>query len=117
MANILYIYCASWLKIILCHEQIVRLLIVIHHENIHEFASLRFLTLKLKYQNIKMRRRTYEHLFFFMRLRPKSASCNRIPQLFLQLQYFLKKAAKSLHWQLSKVILSGMHNCNFEAVN
>ena len=24
---------------------------------------------------------------------------------------------KTLHWQLSKVILSGMYNCNFEAVN
>ena len=36
---------------------------------------------------------------------------------------FFKKAAiiiairgqKTLHWQLSNVILSGMHNCNFEA--
>ena len=23
---------------------------------------------------------------------------------------------KALHWQLSKVILSGMYNCNFEAI-
>ena len=38
---------------------------------------------------------------------------------------FSKKAAiiiathgqKTLHWQLSKVILSGMYNCNFEAIN
>ena len=38
---------------------------------------------------------------------------------------FLKNAAiiiathgrKTLHWQLSKVILSGMYNCNFEAIN
>ena len=38
---------------------------------------------------------------------------------------FFKKAAiviaihgqKTLHWQLNKVILSGMYNCNFEAVN
>ena len=38
---------------------------------------------------------------------------------------FLKKAAivvaidgqKILHWQLSKVILSGMYNCKFEAIN
>ena len=38
---------------------------------------------------------------------------------------FFKKAAiiiathgqKTLHWQLSKVILSGMYNCNFEAIN
>ena len=36
---------------------------------------------------------------------------------------FFKKAAfvipihgqKTLHWHLSKVILSGMYNCNFEA--
>ena len=39
--------------------------------------------------------------------------------------FFFKKAAiviaihgqKILHWQLNKVILSGMYNCNFEAVN
>ena len=38
---------------------------------------------------------------------------------------FFKKAAtiiaihgqKTLHWQLSKVILSGTYNCNFEAIN
>ena len=24
---------------------------------------------------------------------------------------------KTLHWQLSKVILAGMYNCNFEAIN
>ena len=38
---------------------------------------------------------------------------------------FFKKAAiivalhvqKTLHRQLSKVILSGMYNCNFEAIN
>ena len=24
---------------------------------------------------------------------------------------------KTLHWQLSTVILSGMYNCNFEAIN
>ena len=38
---------------------------------------------------------------------------------------FFKKVAiiiaihgqKTLHWQLSKVILSGMYNCNFEAIN
>ena len=36
---------------------------------------------------------------------------------------FFKKAAividcqKTLHWQLSKVILSGIHNCYFEAIN
>ena len=38
---------------------------------------------------------------------------------------FFKKAAiiiaihgqKTLHWQLSKVILSGMYNSNFDAIN
>ena len=38
--------------------------------------------------------------------------------------FFLKKAAisiathgqKILHWQLSKVILFGMYDCNFEAI-
>ena len=38
---------------------------------------------------------------------------------------YFKKAAviiamhgqKTLHWQLSKVILSGMYNCNFEVIN
>ena len=38
---------------------------------------------------------------------------------------YFKKAAiviaihcqKTLHWQLSKVILSGIHNCYFEAIN
>ena len=24
---------------------------------------------------------------------------------------------KTLHWQLSKVILTGMYNCSFEAIN
>ena len=24
---------------------------------------------------------------------------------------------KKLHWQLRKVMLSGMYNCNFEAIN
>ena len=38
---------------------------------------------------------------------------------------FFKKAAiikathgqKTLHWQFSKVMLSGMYNCDFEAIN
>ena len=34
----MYIYCANWLKVI-CQEQINRLLVVVHHENIHELAS------------------------------------------------------------------------------
>ena len=39
--------------------------------------------------------------------------------------FFYEKAAiiivihgqKALHWQLNEVILSGMYNCNFEALN
>ena len=34
----MYIYCANWLRVI-CQEQINRLLVVVHHENIHELAS------------------------------------------------------------------------------
>ena len=75
-----------------------------------------------------MGRRKYEHLFFsFMKLCSKSASCNRIPQLFLYsiATVSFKKAAiiiaihgrKTLHSQLSKIILFGMYNCNFEAIN
>ena len=36
-----------------------------HHENIHELASLRFLYLNLEMQNIKMGRESYEDLYFF----------------------------------------------------
>ena len=62
--------------------------------------------------------------FSFMRLCSKSPSCNRKPQLFLQLQSFLIAAAiiiathdqKTLHRQLSKVTLSDMYNHNFEAI-
>ena len=61
----LYIYCTKWLEVISCQDQIARLLVVIHHKNIHELASLRFLKLNLEYQNIKMGRRTYEHILFF----------------------------------------------------
>ena len=73
-----------------------------------------------------MGRKTYEHLFFsFMRPCCKSPSCNRIPQLFLQLQSFFKKTTiiivthgkEALHGQLRKVILSDMKSCNFEAIN
>ena len=63
--------------------------------------------------------------FSFMRLCSKSPSSNRIPQLFIQLQSCLIAAAfiiathgqKSLHWQLSKPILSSMYNCNFEEIH
>ena len=123
----LYIHCTNWLIVIPCQEQINRLLVVIHPENIHELASLRSLNLNLEQQNIKMRRKTYEDLFFFsfMRLCSKSPACNRITQLFQQLQSFWVATAiiiatygqKTLHCQLRKVTLSGMYNCNFETIN
>ena len=58
-----------------------------------------------------------------MRLCSKSASRNRM--LISIAAVFFKRAAviiavldqKTLHWQLSKVILSGMYNCNFEAIS
>ena len=45
---ILYIDCTNWLKAISCQEQIVRLLVVIHYENIHELVCFRFLKLNLE---------------------------------------------------------------------
>ena len=62
---ILYNYCTNWLRVISCKEKINRLLVVMHHEIIHEFISSRFLKRNLQCQNKKMGRRTYEHLFFF----------------------------------------------------
>ena len=49
-----------------CQKQINRLLAVIHDENIHELASLRFLNLNLIKQNINMGRKTCENLFFLL---------------------------------------------------
>ena len=36
---LMYIYCTKFLKVISCQEKIDRLLLVIHHENIHKVAS------------------------------------------------------------------------------
>ena len=126
LLKILHICCANWLRLISCQEQINRLLAVIHDENIHELAYFRFLNLSLEWQNIKMGRKTYEDLFFsFMRLCSKSPSCNRIPQFFLYVQSFLidlsiiiaTRSQKSWHWQLKKVILFGMYNCNLDTIS
>ena len=62
----LYSYCTNCLSVISCQEQSNRLLVVIHHKNLHELASLRFIKLNLECQNIKIGIRTYEHLFFFL---------------------------------------------------
>ena len=61
-----------------------------------------------------MRWRTYKHLSFFSFVRQcsKSPSCNRIPAIVIAIH-----GQKTLHFQLSKVILSGMYNCSFEAIN
>ena len=64
-------------------------------------------------------------LFYFMRLGFKSPSCNVDTTVFSIIVVFFKKTAimiathgqKTLHWQLNKVLLSGMYNCNFEAIN
>ena len=60
----LYINCTNWLRDISCLEQFNTMLVVIHYENKHELASLRFRNLNLEWQNIKMERKTYEDLFF-----------------------------------------------------
>ena len=121
----MHIYHKNWLKVISCQEKIVRrLLFVIHHESIHELAPLRFIKLNLEYQNIKMRRRTYQHIFFsFMRLYSYSASCNRIPQCFYSCTHFFKSSyqnsytwTKKITLALSKVIPFGMCSCNFDAI-
>ena len=41
-----------------------RLLVLMHHENIHELASFRFLNLNLEQQNIKMGRKTQIYFFY-----------------------------------------------------
>ena len=71
-----------------CQEQINRLLLVIQHENIQELAPLRYLNLNLELQNIKVGKKTYEDLFFFMRLCFKSPSCNRIPVVSIAAVFF-----------------------------
>ena len=72
-----------------CQEQINRHLLVIHHENIQESASLRYLNLNLESQNIRVGRKTYEYLFFsFMGLCFKSPSCNRIPVVSIAAVFF-----------------------------
>ena len=59
-------YCSfTVLRVISHQEQINGQLVVILHQNIPKIASLRFLKLNLEYQNIKMGKKTYEHLFFF----------------------------------------------------
>ena len=58
----MYIYCANWLRVI-CQEQINRLLVVVHHENIHELAS-KIPKSKSGMSEHKNGKKTYEDLFF-----------------------------------------------------
>ena len=64
-----------WMKVISYQKQIVRLLVVMHHEDIYELTSLIFLKLNLGYQNFIWGKKTWEHILFlsFMRLCYKSA--------------------------------------------
>ena len=99
--------------------------VAIHHENIHQLASLRFLKLNMECQNINMGRITYEHLFYFLSW--DNVLDHRAIEYhtwFYSCSLFLKKAIiiaingqETLHWQLSKAIISGMYNCNSEAIN
>ena len=76
-------------------------------------------------QNINMGRITYEHLFYFLSW--DNVLDHRAIEYhtwFYSCSLFLKKAIiiaingqETLHWQLSKAIISGMYNCNFEAIN
>ena len=54
----------DWLSLISCQEQIIGLLVIIHHENVKELLSLKFLKLNTKMDNkiYKMETRTYEHM-------------------------------------------------------
>ena len=61
----LYIYCTNWMIVISNQEQINRLLVVMHHENILELASLRFLNLNLEWQNMKWEEKHMKVYFFF----------------------------------------------------
>ena len=100
-------------------------LAVIHHENKHELASLRFLKLNLEYQNMKMGRKHMNVYFFsFMGLFYISIMQSDTTVVSI-VRVFSKKAAiiiailsqKALHWQLSEIIPSVLYNCNSEATN
>ena len=75
-----------------------------------------------------MGRRKYGHYFFFFHETMFYISIMQSDNTVVSIAavFFFKKAAiiiathgqKRLHWQLSKVIiLSGIYNCSFEAIN
>ena len=62
----------NWLKVISCQEQNVRLLVVIHHENIKELSSKKLSSKNYKVSKTKSRtpehikwRKEHEHMTFF----------------------------------------------------
>ena len=73
-----------------------------------------------------MERKTYEDLFFFFHetlfqitiMRSDDTVVSVAAVFFNSCSYYNSYTwSKTLHWQLNKVILSGMYNCNFEAMN
>ena len=96
-----------------------------HYKNIHELASLGFLKLNLEWENIKMGRKTYEGLFFsFMTivLNHHHAIDIRVVSIaaviFNSCSYYNSYTwSKNITFKLSKVILSGMYNSSFQAIN
>ena len=97
-----------------------------YQENIHVLASLRFLHLNLEWQNIKLGRKTYEDLFFlfhenmfYVTIMQSDTTVVSIAVAFFNSSGIIiaTNGQKTLHQQLNKVILSGMYNYNFEAVN
>ena len=100
-------------------------MVVIHHKNIHELASLRFRKLNLECQKIKMGRKYMNTYHFSLRdyiLNHHHAvgyrSCFYSCSLFLKSSYYNSYTwPKTVHLQLSEVIFSDMYNCNFEIIN
>ena len=72
-----------------------------------------------------MERRTYEHLFCFLsgyyvlnQHHQPDTKVVSIAAVFFKKQLVIAiLGLKTLQWQVSKVILFGMYNCTFEAIN
>ena len=80
-----------------------RLLVVIHHENIHELASLRFLKLNLECQNIKMEK--HKQLYFFFHETLFEISIMQLDTTVVSLaSVFFKKAAIIIATHVQKTL-------------
>ena len=97
-----------------------------HHENIHKLVSFKIPKAKSgmsEHKNVK--KNIWTSIIFFHETMFKITIMQSDTTVVSIAAIFFKKAAiiiathgqKTLHWQLSKVILSGMYNCNFEAIN